>query len=92
MDSVEIQSAFKWTCRVCGHLNFHAGIAAEMTEADRKSLEEQLRAQTPDGEFVPEGEWIMAPKQVACERCEATFKADYGDEGSADPTEPFPKF
>lgn len=93
MGSVEIQSAFKWTCIHCGQLNFHAGIAAELTEEQRKTLEAEMRAQAPPGsEWIPEGTWIMAPKEVECSRCQTKYKGVYGDEEeSADPTEPFPE-
>lgn len=76
--TVELHSAFFWTCDQCGKDNFERGITVAPETIDMNDLPESV-----DPEMVKEwfdgggeGSFIMSPTDVQCRFCSEQFKVE----------------
>jgi hypothetical protein len=68
MKTVELHTAFAWTCDECGRDNHCHGIHFVPTPEDKACTDE-------DG--VPDdGGWMLAPNEVTCAHCGEKFKTE----------------
>lgn len=65
MISVELRTAFEWTCEDCGRDNFVRAVVPE-------SLDGVIPEGLELGDFEG-GEWVMKPDAVTCGHCGAGF-------------------
>jgi rubrerythrin len=74
MASVELHPAFLWTCDECGRDSFARAILVDpesLDAADRERLDAIL------GEGWDGAEALMAPAEVTCPYCGATYEAEH---------------
>lgn len=73
MKTVELRTAYVWTCEECGRDNFARSVVFEFDDETRAELEEKYG----DEEF-DEGEWVRIPDEVECVFCLEKYKTlDY---------------
>ena len=73
MESVELHLAFSWICDYCGHRNFERGITLEEREEEGWEYE-PLDEEEEDDEY----DYVVAPEEVTCENCDATYTVEEG--------------
>lgn len=72
---VRLGQAFVFLCPECGHKNFVSPKSYTPTEAEAADLRQHFGIESWEA-----GEFVMAPKIVRCEKCEAIYDAEDGPE------------
>ena len=75
LKTVELRSAYTFTCEECGRDTFGRLIAVEMSQEDRENLVFKY------GELAEQGDWEMWPEQVKCSHCGVEFQGYPRGEG-----------
>jgi len=68
LDPVELHPAFVWDCPECGTEHFERAVVPEMSDEERRELQDEHGVQPWD-----EGDFLMMPMKVACPRCGRAF-------------------
>ena len=71
LPSVEIHTAYVWTCEECGIDNFEYGAIMEFDKEEEDHLVKKYGI-----EEWQTGEWVIAPEEVECKECGARFQTE----------------
>jgi hypothetical protein len=77
MKSVELKTAYFWTCEECYHDNFAYPVKAELTDDEAEEIFRQMN-EMDQFEQLPENwrdfEMIQIPDMVTCSTCKTKFE------------------
>jgi hypothetical protein len=76
-EEVELHPAYRWDCPECGKQSYVDSVPAELTDDERKSLQEFMGVEPSDGEeFSVVGMLTTAPTDVTCSACGKVFPVE----------------